>query len=68
MRRWHIGGFRGETAGVRTPPPPLKNHKNIGFLGNTSPDLLKNHKDTEPAFNVGPSSDSHFNGVSRAGR
>ena len=24
---------------VRTPPPPLKNHKNIGFLSNTGPDL-----------------------------
>ena len=27
--------------GVRTPPPPLENHKNIGFLGNAGPDLLK---------------------------
>ena len=33
------------------PPPPLKNHKNIGFLSNTGPDLLKNHKATKPAFN-----------------
>ena len=34
------------------------NHKNIGFLGNTGPDPLKNHKSTKngkPAFNVGPS-------------
>ena len=29
--------------GVRT-PPPLKNHKNIGFLSNTGPDPLKHHK------------------------
>ena len=36
------------------PPPPLKNHKNIGFLSNTGPDPLKNHKATKPAFNVGP--------------
>ena len=28
-------------AGVRTAPPPLKNHKNIGFLSNTGPDRLK---------------------------
>ena len=35
-------------------PPPLKNHKKIGFLSNTGPDLLKNHKATKPAFNVGP--------------
>ena len=36
--------------------PTLKNHKNIGFLSNTGPDPLKNHKVTKPAFNVGPSS------------
>ena len=40
--------------------PPLKNHKNIGFLSNTGPDPLKNHKDTKPALNV--------NGVSLAGQ
>ena len=28
-------------------PPPLKNHKNIGFLSNTGPDPLKNHKATK---------------------
>ena len=27
--------------GVRTSPPPLKNHKNIGFHSNTGPDPLK---------------------------
>ena len=32
-------------------PPPLKNHKNIGFLSNTGQDPLKNHKATEPVFN-----------------
>ena len=32
----------------------LKVHKNIGFLCNTGPDLLKHHKATKPAFNVGP--------------
>ena len=36
--------------------PPLKNHKNIGFLGNYGPDPQKNYEATEPAFNVGPSS------------
>ena len=30
----------GETGG-QNPPPPLKNHKNIGFLSNTVPDPLK---------------------------
>ena len=34
------------------PPPPLKNHKNIGFLCNTGLDPLKNHKATKPAFNI----------------
>ena len=33
-------GSRGEQ-GVRTPPPPLGNHKNIGFLNNTDPGSLK---------------------------
>ena len=47
------GGGGRETA---TPTPPLKNHKNIGFLSNTGPDPLKNHKAacTKPVFNVGP--------------
>ena len=45
------GGGGGEEQGVRT---PLINHKNIGFLSNTCPDPLKNHKATKPAFNFGP--------------
>ena len=32
-------GSRGWTGGLD--PPPLKNHKNIGFLRNTGPDPLK---------------------------
>ena len=36
--------------------PPLKNHKNIGFLTNTGPDPLKDQRATKPAFNVEPSS------------
>ena len=32
---------------------PLENHKVIGFLSNSVPDLLENHKATKPAFNVG---------------
>ena len=36
--------------------PSLKNHKSIGFLSNTGPDPLKNHKATKLAFNVWPSS------------
>ena len=30
----------------------LKNHKNIGFLKNTGPNHLKNHKAIKPAFNL----------------
>ena len=45
-----MGGSRGGTGG---PDPPEKSQK-IGFLSNTGPDLLKNHKATKPAFNVGP--------------
>ena len=32
---------------------PLKSHKNTGFLRNTGPMSLNNHKATKPAFNVG---------------
>ena len=42
--------------GDRGSGPPLKNHNNIGFISNTGPDPLKNHKGTKPAFNVGQSS------------
>ena len=31
----------------------LKNYKNKGFLSNTSPDPLKTHKPTKPAFLLG---------------
>ena len=39
-------------------PPPLKNHKNIGFSSNIGPDPLK-----KPAFNVGPSSARQQNAI-----
>ena len=38
----------------RSGPPPEKS-QNIGFLSNTGPDPLKNHKASKPEFNVGPS-------------
>ena len=54
------GGPREGTK-VRTPPPPPPPRKitKMGFLSNTGADLLKkdllkNHKATKPAFNVGP--------------
>ena len=46
----------GARGGDRGSGPP-ENHKNIGFLSNTGPNHLKNHKATKllkPAFNVGP--------------
>ena len=46
-------GSRGYSRGSR-PHPPSINHKNIGFLSNTSLDPLKNHKATKPASHVGP--------------
>ena len=56
--------------GAGGPDPPLKNKKNIGFRNISGPDPLKNHKATEPAFNVWPSSTRQRNAkcVSLAGR
>ena len=34
----------------------LENYKGIGFLSNTGPEPLGNHKAKQIAFNVGPSS------------
>ena len=41
-------------------PTPLQKSQNIGFLSNTGPDPVNNHKATKPAFNVGPSSARHL--------
>ena len=53
----------GGGGGGRGSGPPLKNHKNIGFLSNTGPDPLKNHKAAKPAFNVGQSSTRQRNAI-----
>ena len=53
----------GGEEGVRT---PHEKSQNMGFLSNTGPDHLKNHKATKPAFNVGSSSARQRNGVSLA--
>ena len=60
-----IGGSRG--GGDRGSGPPLKNRKNIGFICNAGPDPLKNHKASEPAFNVVPSSARQRNAISAGG-
>ena len=50
-----IPGSRGGEKGVRK-PTPLENRQATGFLSNTGPDPLKNHKTTKPAFTFTPSS------------
>ena len=48
MCRSRGGGDRG-----KDPPFTLKKHKAYGYLSNTGPDTLENHrKATKPAFNV----------------
>ena len=46
-------GSKGGT-GDLDPHPHLENCKFIGFLNNTGPDQLENHKATKLAFNVEP--------------
>ena len=58
-------GSRGGL-GVRTPPPPVKNSKNIAFLSYTGPDPPY-HKATKPAFNFGPLSSVHNVQIQRGG-
>ena len=41
--------------GSGRPPPPLKNHKTIGFSSNTGMDLLKKTQGYQARLNVGPS-------------
>ena len=61
MVRWRLvvreldcmGGSRGGGDRGSGPPPPLKNHKNIGFYLAI---LVQKLWKTKPAFNVGPSS------------
>ena len=56
--------MRGSREGDRGfGPPSPENHKNIGFLCNTGPDPLKNHKATKPAFNEGPTSARQRNAI-----
>ena len=45
--------MRKSRGGQVVRPPLWEITKNIGFLSNTGPDPLKNHKATKPAFNVG---------------
>ena len=56
----NMGGSRGGGGDS----DPLKITKIlVGFLSNTGPDPLKNHKATKPAINVGPSSARQRNAI-----
>ena len=48
------GSWGGGGGGTGVQDPPEKSQKSIGFLNNTGPYPLKNHKATKQAFNVGP--------------
>ena len=64
------GSRGGEGQGVRT-PPPLKNHKDIGFPSNIDLDPLKITKLPSQHSMLGHhlhASETPFNGVSLAGR
>ena len=71
FRRPHGRIHRGRGQGVRTRPPPPKNHQNIGVLSNTGPDPLKITK-LPSQYSIwaiiGTSAKRHLNGVSLAGR
>ena len=56
-------GSRGGGTGGPDLPPPLKNHKNIGFRSSTGPDPQKNHEATKPAFHNGPLSARQRNAI-----
>ena len=61
LNPFSMPGSRGRDRGSES--PPLKITQIIGFLSNTGPDPLKNHKATKLVFNFG----HHLNGVLLAG-
>ena len=68
FQMFSMGGSRGRDRGSG---PPVKNHKNIGFLSNTGPDPLKNHSclaSIQCWAIIGMPAKCHLNGVSLAGR
>ena len=66
-----MGGSRGGQAPTH-PPPPLKNHKNIGFHSNTGPDPLKKKQGYPASIQCWTIIDTpvkrHLNSVLLAGR
>ena len=63
-QHWRIQSGGG---GDRGSGPPLKNHKNIGFLSNAGPDPLKSSQHLILCTHR-PASETALNGVSLAGR
>ena len=64
-----VGHVRIQRGGDRgSDPHPPEKSQTIGVLSNSGPDPLKNHKATEPAFNVGPSSARQRNAIQMAFR
>ena len=62
----NLCGSRGGGGGGRwdrESGPPLKNHKNMGFLSNSGPDPLENYAATEPTSNVEASSARQRNAI-----
>ena len=48
--------MRGSRVGGGNPDPTPEQIQKIGFLSNSGPYPLKNHKATKPEFNICPSS------------
>ena len=68
VQTYNMRGSRGGGTGGLD-PPPLKNHKYIGFLSNTGPDPLKITKLPSQHSMLGHhrhASETPFNGVSLA--
>ena len=61
---WRIQRGGGGAGGL---DPPVRNTKKV-FFSNPGLDLLKHHKGTKPAFNVGPSSARQRNAIEMAFR
>ena len=55
--------MRGSELGTGGANYPLRNHKAMGILSNTGPDLQKNHKAAKPAFDGGTSSARQRNAI-----
>ena len=62
-RRGSRGGPSARGSGT-PPPPPMENHKSVGFLNSARSDPLENHRAAEPAMlgNYRPARETPFSG------